>query len=71
MSKRNEAKTIEVPKRVVDSMVEAYEKWEDFRGEFEDFVFASDPAFVKKMRKARKEDTAGKSRSLAELKREL
>jgi hypothetical protein len=69
MSKRNE--TIEVPKRVVDSMVEAYEKWEKFRDEFEDFAFSADSRFIAKMRKARKEHTAGRTRSLAALKREL
>lgn len=71
MATRNGAKTIEVPKRVVDSMVEAYQKWEEFRDEFEDFILSRDNAFIKKMRKARKEDRAGKTRNLAELKREL
>ena len=69
MAKRSE--TIEVPKRVVDSMVEAYRKWEEFRDELEDFVFSRDFAFIKKMRKARKEHMEGKTRNLAELRREL
>ena len=60
-----------MPERVVDSMVEAYLKWEEFRDEFEGFVFSCDHEFIKKMRKARKEDLGGKVRSLAELKREL
>jgi len=71
MAKRDEVKTIEMPKRVVDSMVEAYRKWEEFRDEFEGFVLSTDREFIKKMRKARKEDVEGKVRSLAELKREL
>ncbi|MEK7542231.1 MAG: hypothetical protein AAB524_00845 [Patescibacteria group bacterium] len=71
MAKRDGIKTIEMPERVVDSMVEAYRKWEEFRDEFEGFVFSCDHEFIKKMRKARKEDLGGKVRSLAELKREL
>jgi len=71
MSKRNNGKTIEVPKRVVDSMVEAYQKWEEFRDELEDFILSSDTGFLKKMRKAKKEDVEGKTRSITELKREL
>ena len=71
MAKRDEAKTIEMPKRVVASMVEAYRKWEEFRDELEGFVLSTDHEFIKKMRKARKEDLGGKARSLAELKREL
>lgn len=71
MAKRVEGKTIEMPRRVVASMVEAYRKWEEFRDELEGFVLSTDHAFIKKMRKARKEDMGGKVRSLAELKREL
>ena len=52
-------------------MLEAYKKWEEFRDELEDFAFSGDTPFIKKMRKARKEHVKGKTRSLAELKREL
>ena len=69
MTKRSE--TIEVPKRVVDSMVEAYRKWEEFRNEFEDFTFSTSSEFIKKMRKARKEHLKGQTRSFVELKHEL
>ena len=71
MAKRDGVKTIEMPKRVVASMVEAYRKWEEFRDELEAFVLSSDREFIKKMRKARKEDVEGKIRSIEELKREL
>lgn len=71
MIKRNGIKTVEVPKRVVDSMLEAYDKWEEFRDELEDFALASDPEFIKKMRKARREHVKGRTHSLAELKRKL
>lgn len=71
MAKRNGVETIEVPKRIVDFMVEACQKWEEFRDELEDFVFSTDLGFIRKMRKARKEDRAGKTRSLEELKSKL
>ena len=71
MAKRDGARTIEMPRRVVASMVEAYRKWEEFRDEREGFVLSADREFIKKMRKARKEDLGGKVRSLEELKREL
>ena len=71
MAKRDEVETIEIPRRVVASMVDAYQKWEDFRDELEDFVLSTDHEFIRKMRKARKEDLGGKVRNLTELKREL
>lgn len=71
MTKRNGTKTIEVPQRVFDSMIESYQKWEEFRDEFEDFAFSVDREFIKKMRKARNEHLKGQTRSLAELRREL
>jgi len=71
MAKRDEAKTIEMPRRVVSSMIEAYRKWEEFRDELEGFILSADHEFIKKMRKARKEDLGGKVRSLEELKREI
>ena len=70
MAKRDEVETIEIPRRIVASMVDAYQKWEEFRDELEGFVLSTDQEFIKKMRKARREDVGGKVRSLAELKRE-
>ena len=71
MTKRNGVKTIEIPQDVVDSMIEASEKWEEFRDELEDFILSRDARFIRKMKKARKENVQGKTRSLTELKREL
>ena len=71
MAKRNGVKTIEVPQDVVNSMIEASEKWEEFRDGLEDFILSRDVRFIKKMRKARKENIQGKTQSLTELKREL
>lgn len=71
MAKRNGVKTIEVPQDVVDSMIEASEKWEKFRDELEDFILSRDTGFIRKMRKAQKENVERKTRSLTALKREL
>lgn len=52
-------------------MAQVYQKVEEFYDEFEDFAFSSDLKFIKKMRKAKREHFAGKTRALAELKSEL
>lgn len=64
-------KTIPVPQRLFESMIEAYQKWEKFGDEFEDFILARDEKFIKKMRKAKKEHRAGKTKDLEALKQEL
>ena len=71
MNRLNGTKILEVPERVVDSMVRVYQVVEEFQGEFEDFALSMDEKFIGKMRKARKEHKSGKVRSLAELKSEL
>ena len=72
MSNQRETKTtIEIPRKVLHSMIVAYQKWEEFSDEFEDFVFASSPSFIKKIRGARREHLQGKTRPMQELKKEL
>lgn len=71
MSKVSGTKLLEVPERIVDYMAQAYQKWEKFHDEFEDFSFSIDREFIKKMRKAKKEHLSGRTRSLSELKEEL
>ncbi|GEM_PF-5586907 len=63
--------TVMVPKKVFNSMVEAYKKWEEFSEGFGDFVLSSQPDFLRKMRKAKKEHANRKFRDLDDLKREL
>ena len=64
-------KTISVPQRLFESMIEAYQKWEKFSDEFEDFILSKDEQFIQKMRKARKEHQTGKVKDLEALKQEL
>lgn len=71
MSKKNDTRTIEVPQRMLISMVKAYQKWEEFSDEFEDFAFSSDEQFIKNVRKARKEHLKGKTRALKLIKAEI
>ncbi len=71
MDKTSGTKLLEVPEKVLDSMAQVYQKVEEFYDEFEDFAFSSDLKFIKKMRKAKREHFAGKTRALAELKSEL
>ncbi|KKS16487.1 MAG: hypothetical protein UU71_C0001G0025 [Parcubacteria group bacterium GW2011_GWB1_41_6] len=64
-------KTIPVPQKLFGTMLEAYQKWEKFSDEFEDYLLASDKKFIEKMRKARKEHLNGEIRDLQILKQEL
>lgn len=43
----------------------------DTKEDLEDWLLSQNPYFIKKMRKARREDISGKGRSWASLKREL
>ena len=63
-------KTIPVPQRLFESMIEAYQKWEKFSDEFEDFILSKDEQFIQKMRKARKEHRTGKVKDLEALKQD-
>ena len=71
MSNSKQLKTISIPRRLLDSMIEAQRKWEEFSDELEDFLLSSDKQFIKKMEKARKEHLKGKIRDLQGLKQEL
>jgi hypothetical protein len=64
-------KTVIVPQKLFESMVDAYRKWEKFSDEFEDFLLVSNRKFIEKMRKARKEHLRGKVKELRSLKQEL
>jgi hypothetical protein len=43
----------------------------DTKEDLEDWLLSQDPEFIKKMRKARREDISGKGKSWESLKREL
>ena len=68
---RTQPNTVTVPKRVIISMVEAYEKWSEFMSEFEDFSLGSNKEFLSGMRKAKKEHLLGKTRNMGDLRKLL
>lgn len=71
MNNHKQLKTVSVPQKLLNSMIEAQKKWEEFSNELEDFLLSSDKQFIKKMERARKEHLKGKIKSLRELKQEL
>ena len=71
MSNDRQSNTIAVPRKVIDSMAEAYKKWDEFINEFEDFALSSNKTLLAKMRKARKEHLAGKTQNVSALRKSL
>jgi len=61
------AKTVEVPTALLKKMSKAAQVLQEVEEEFEDFLLASDPAFLAKMRKARSEHLAGKTKPISRL----
>ena len=39
-------KNVSIPRRLFESMIEAYQKWEKFSDEFEDFLLSEDEQFL-------------------------
>lgn len=64
-------RTIAVPQEIFRSMLKAYQTWEEFSDDFEDFAFSTNEDFLRKMRKARREHLKRKTRPLGNLKDEL
>lgn len=67
----NKLKTISIPQKLLNSIIETQRRWEEFNNELEDFLLSSDKRFLKKMEKARKEHLKRKVRDFQELKQEL
>jgi len=64
-------KTVEIPVSLFDKISKAARAFEKMGDEMEDFFFSRDDAFLTKMRQARKNHTAGKTRPLEVLKKDL
>ena len=64
-------KTINIPVSLLKKMSKATQALQEFEDELEDFLLISDPQFLVKMRRARKDHIAGSIRSLNDLKKEL
>lgn len=58
--------TVEIPVRLLHRIMETERMLVSISDELEDFLSAHEPAFLKKMRSARREHRAGKIRSLQE-----
>ncbi|MBI3358605.1 MAG: hypothetical protein HY037_03320 [Nitrospirae bacterium] len=64
-------KTIEMPTSLIGKISKAATAFEALGDEMEDFLLSKDPAFLEKMRKAKKAHSAGKTKPLKDLKKEL
>ena len=63
--------TVEVPTEILTKFLRATRALDDFRDAMEDFFIANNPALLRKLRKARREDLAGKTRPFEEFLREV
>ncbi len=55
---------VEIPRKLLKRIAETERAFRTFSDELEDFLLAKDPAFLKKMRVARKAHRLGKTRFL-------
>ena len=53
---------VSLPKRVVEKLVRVSLAAEELHGELEDYLMASQPRLVKRLRQARREHLTGKTR---------
>ncbi len=65
------SQTIEVPTALLRKFVRAGQVFDDFQSDLEDYLVSTNPVLLKKLRQARRQHRAGKSRTFDELKREL
>lgn len=63
--------TVEVPTEILNKFLRATRALDDFRDAMEDFFIANNPAMLRKLRRARREDLAGKTRPFEEFVRGL
>ena len=69
MSHKIVKKMVAVPRRIFESLHDAYEKLGEFSHEFEDFSLSRDKNFVKKMRESKQQHKAGETRDFSVLKK--
>jgi hypothetical protein len=62
--------TVEVPTEILSKFLRATRALEEFRDAMEDFFIANNPAELRKLRRARREDLAGNTRPFEELLRQ-
>ena len=62
---------VQVPAEVFDKFLRASRALDELHDAMEDFLIAHNPALLRKLRRARREDLAGKTRPFEEFLREL
>ena len=63
--------TVEVPTEILNKFLRASRALDEFQNAMEDFFIAHNPALLRKLRRARREDLAAKTRPFEELVQEL
>lgn len=63
--------TVEVPTKLLNKVLRASRALDEFQDRMEDFFVAQNPALLGKLRRARREDLAGKTRPFEEFLREV
>ena len=63
------AQTVQVPAELYKKLLRASETLSDLHDAFEDYLISTNPALLKKLRRARRDHVAGKTRPFQELKR--
>ena len=65
------SQTVEVPTGLFKKFLRASEALDELHDAFEDFLILHNPALLRKIRKARREQLLGKTRSWEEFKRDF
>ncbi len=63
--------SVEIPVQLLKKLLQTGEALDDFHNAFEDYLISINSPLLRKLRKARREHLAGKTRPFAELKREF
>ena len=63
--------TVEIPLDLYNKLLRAGEALDEWRDAFEDFLIVHNPAILRRLRQARQEQLAGKTRPWEEFKRDL
>ena len=63
--------TVTIPRTLLEKIEDSFEEFREVHEELETILLSKDPAFIKKMRQARREHRLGKTQPLEDLKAEL
>lgn len=64
-------RVVQIAVELLKKLDRASEALVDLRDAFEDYLIATNPSLLKKLRRARRDDLAGRTRPFEELRREL